>query len=283
MLVNMKKMLNKAKENKYAVAHLNINNLEWARFILEECEANNSPVILGVSEGAVRYIGGYDVVSSIVKALIKDLEITIPVALHLDHGSSFEACKSAIDAGFTSVMIDASRFELDENIRITKEVVNYAHPKNVTVEAEIGHVGGEEDGIANELMYAKVDECIIFANETNIDFLAPALGSVHGLYKGEPKLDFERMLEIKEKTNLPLVLHGGTGIPDEMIRKAIECGICKINVNTELQIAWSKAVREFLDANEKVYDPRKIIKSGEVAMKEAIKAKLTLLQSINKK
>lgn len=283
MLVNMKEMLNKAKENKYAVAHLNINNLEWARFILEECEANNSPVILGVSEGAARYMGGYDVVSSIVKSLIKDLKITIPVALHLDHGSSFEACKSAIDAGFTSVMIDASRFELDENIRITKEVVNYAHPKNVTVEAEIGHVGGEEDGIANELMYAKVDECIIFANETNIDFLAPALGSVHGLYKGEPKLDFERMLEIKEKTNLPLVLHGGTGIPDEMIRKAIECGICKINVNTELQIAWSKAVREFLDTNEKVYDPRKIIKSGEVAMKEAIKAKLTLLQSINKK
>lgn len=283
MLVNMKEMLNKAKENKYAVAHLNINNLEWARFILEECEANNSPVILGVSEGAARYMGGYDVVSSIVKSLIKDLKITIPVALHLDHGSSFEACKSAIDAGFTSVMIDASRFELDENIRITKEVVNYAHPKNVTVEAEIGHVGGEEDGIANELMYAKVDECIIFANETKIDFLAPALGSVHGLYKGEPKLDFERMLEIKEKTNLPLVLHGGTGIPDEMIRKAIECGICKINVNTELQIAWSKAVREFLDTNEKVYDPRKIIKSGEVAMKEAIKAKLTLLQSINKK
>ncbi len=283
MLLNMKEMLNKAKENKYAVAHLNINNLEWARFILEECEANSSPVILGVSEGAARYMGGYDVVACIVKSLIKDLEINIPVALHLDHGSTFEACKSAIDAGFTSVMIDASRFELDENIRITKEVVNYAHPKNVTVEAEIGHVGGEEDGIANELMYAKVDECIIFASETNIDFLAPALGSVHGLYKGEPKLDFERMLEIKEKTNLPLVLHGGTGIPDEMIRKAIECGICKINVNTELQIAWSKAVREFLDANEKVYDPRKIIKSGEVAMKEAIKAKLTLLQSINKK
>lgn len=283
MLVNMKEMLNKAKENKYAVAHLNINNLEWARFILEECETNNSPVILGVSEGAARYMGGYDVVSSIVKSLIKDLEITIPVALHLDHGSSYEACKSAIDAGFTSVMIDASRFKLDENIRITKEVVNYAHPRNVTVEAEIGHVGGEEDGIANELMYAKVDECTIFAEETNIDFLAPALGSVHGLYKGEPKLDFDRMLEIKEKTNLPLVLHGGTGIPDEMIRKSIECGICKINVNTELQIAWSNAVRDFIKNNEKVYDPRKIIKSGETAMKEAIKQKLTLLQSINKK
>lgn len=283
MLVNMKEMLNKAKENKYAVAHLNINNLEWARFILEECETNNSPVILGVSEGAARYMGGYDVVSSIVKSLIKDLKINIPVALHLDHGSSFEACKNAIDAGFTSVMIDASKFELEENIKITKEVVNYAHPKNVTVEAEIGHVGGEEDGVANELMYAKVDECIIFAKETNIDFLAPALGSVHGLYKGEPKLDFDRMLEIKEKTKLPLVLHGGTGIPDEMIKKSIECGICKINVNTELQIAWSNAVREFIKTNEKVYDPRKIIKSGETAMKEAIKAKLTLLQSINKK
>lgn len=278
MLVNMKDMLIKARDNKYAVPQFNINNLEWTKYILEECQANNSPVILGVSEGAAKYMGGYNVVSSMVKGLLKDLNITIPVALHLDHGSSLEVCKKAIEAGFTSVMIDASKYELDENINITKSVVDYARDFDVTVEAEVGHVGGSEDGVANELAYAKVDDCITLVENTNVDFLAPALGSVHGIYKGEPNLDFGRMEEIKIKSNLPLVLHGGTGIPEDKIRQAISCGITKININTELQLSWSKAVREFVAIND-AYDPRKIIKSGEAAMKETIKDKIMLFGS----
>lgn len=282
MIVNAKKILNEAHMNKYAIPHFNINNLEWTRFILEKCEELRSPVILGVSEGAVKYMGGYRVVVSIVKSLVEDLNIKVPVVLHLDHGSSIETCKKAVDAGFTSVMIDASKYSLEENIEITKEVVNYAHNKNVTVEAEIGHVGGEEDGVADELAYAKVEDAIRLAKETGIDFLAPALGSVHGIYKGEPKLDFNRMKQIDEILNIPLVLHGGSGINDELIRQAISCGISKLNINTELQMAWNSEVREFLASNETVYDPRKVIKAGEEAMKAAIDAKLTLLGSINK-
>lgn len=281
MVVNMKEMLTKAKNEHYAVAHFNINNLEWTRFILEACEENRSPVILGVSEGAIKYMGGYSVVSSIVYSLVKELGISVPVALHLDHGSSFLSCKNAIDAGFTSVMIDGSKYSLEENVAMTSEVVTYAHPKNVTVEAEIGAIGGEEDGIANEVLYATVDDSITLS-KTGIDFLAPALGSVHGLYKGEPNLNFERMKQISEITDLPLVLHGGTGIPDVQIKKAIDSGICKLNINTELQIAWTNAVRKFLNADTQVYDPRKVIKSGEVAIKEAIKKKLELLGSIGK-
>ena len=282
MLENMKDMLNKADSGKYAVPHFNINNLEWTRFILEECQELKTPLILGVSEGAIKYMGGYKTVSNLVRSLISDLNITIPVALHLDHGSSYESCVKAIDNGFTSVMIDASKYPLEENINITKQVVMYAKDKNVTVEAEVGAVGGEEDGVADELAYAKVEDAVKLVNETNIDFLAPALGSVHGLYKGEPKLDFERMAKIHDLTKLPLVLHGGSGIPDELIKKAISCGIAKININTELQIAWSKAVRSFLNQNEKVYDPRKIIKGGEVAMKEMIKEKVMLFGSNGK-
>lgn len=282
MLENMKDMLNKADSGKYAVPQFNINNLEWTRFILEECQEMNSPVILGVSEGAIKYMGGYKTVSNLVKALISDLNITIPVALHLDHGSSYESCVKAIDNGFTSVMIDASKYPLEENINITKQVVLYAKDKNVTVEAEVGAVGGEEDGVANELAYAKVEDATKLVSETNIDFLAPALGSVHGIYKGEPKLDFERMIKIHELVKLPLVLHGGSGIPDELIKKAISCGICKININTELQIAWSKDVRKYLAENNVVYDPRKVIKSGEMAMKEMIKEKIILFGSNGK-
>lgn len=282
MLVNMKEMLNKADSGKYAVPHFNINNLEWTRFILEECQELNSPVILGVSEGAIKYMGGYKTVSNLVKSLISDLNITIPVALHLDHGSSYESCVKAIDNGFTSVMIDASKYPLEENINITKQVVLYVKDKNVTVEAEVGAVGGEEDGVANELAYAKVEDAVKLVDSTNIDFLAPALGSVHGIYKGKPKLDFERMIKIHELTKLPLVLHGGSGIPDELIKKSISCGITKININTELQIAWSNAVRIFLNENDKVYDPRKIIKGGEIAMKEMIKEKIILFGSNNK-
>lgn len=282
MLVNMKEMLNKSDSGKYAVPHFNINNLEWTRFILEECQELNSPVILGVSEGAIKYMGGYKTVSNLVKSLISDLNITIPVALHLDHGSSYESCVKAIDNGFTSVMIDASKYPLEENINITKQVVLYAKDKNVTVEAEVGAVGGEEDGVADELAYAKIEDAVKLVDSTNIDFLAPALGSVHGIYKGKPKLDFERMVKIHELIKLPLVLHGGSGIPDELIKKSISCGITKININTELQIAWSNAVRIFLNENDKVYDPRKIIKGGEIAMKEMIKEKIILFGSNNK-
>lgn len=273
----MKEMLEKAKEEKYAVPQFNINNLEWTRFILEECEILKSPVILGVSEGAMKYMGGFKTVKDIVVNLIEYLNITVPVALHLDHGSSFELCKEAINAGFTSVMIDASKYELDENIKITKKVVLYAKKKNITVEAEIGHVGGD----SIEVLYADVDESETFSKKTGVDFLAPALGSVHGLYKGEPKLNFERMQEISKRTNLPLVLHGGTGIYDDQIRKAIKCGICKINFNTELQIAWNNALREKLK-KDKSYDPRKVIKMGEDALKKSVKEKCILLGSIKK-
>ncbi len=282
MLENMKDMLNKADSGKYAVPQFNINNLEWTRFILEQCQELKTPVILGVSEGAIKYMGGYKTVSNLVKSLISDLNITIPVALHLDHGSSYESCVKAIDNGFTSVMIDASKYPLEENINITKQVVIYAKDKNVTVEAEVGAVGGEEDGVANELAYAKIEDATKLVAETNIDFLAPALGSVHGIYKGEPKLDFERMVKIHELTRLPLVLHGGSGIPDELIKKAISCGITKININTELQLAWSKAVRLFLNENSEVYDPRKVIKSGEKALKEMVTQKVNLFGSNNK-
>lgn len=282
MIVNAKKMLEDAKVNKYAVPHFNINNLEWTRYILEECNRLKSPVILGVSEGAIRYMGGYKVVANLVKNLDEELNIQIPVAIHLDHGSSVESCKKAVDAGFTSVMIDASKYSLEENIDMTKQVVEYARIKNITIEAEIGHIGGSEDNMSSEIAYAKVDDALSLYNETKIDFLAPALGSVHGLYKGETCLDFDKMKEISEKTNIPLVLHGGTGIDDEKLKKAIASGICKVNINTELQIAWTKAVRKFLSEDTKAYDPRTVIKSGEQSMKQAIEHKVNVLGSINR-
>lgn len=282
MLQNMCEMLEKARKEGYAVPQFNINNLEWTKYILESCKENNSPVILGVSEGAVKYIGGYNVVSMMVKGLIRDLNIKIPVALHLDHGSTFEACKKAIDAGFTSVMIDASRFGIEENIEITKKVVKYAKRKKVSVEAEIGHIGGTEDEMSKDVGYATLEECVKLYKNTKIHFLAPALGSVHGLYKGEPKLDFDRMKQISEYLDIPLVLHGGTGLSDDIIKKAISCGICKININTELQIEWTKGVREKIVNDDKVYDPRKIISSGEKNIKDTITYKVKLLGSYNK-
>ena len=281
MLVNMNEMLDKASKGGYAVPQLNINNLEWAKFILEECDRLSSPVILGVSEGAAEYMGGFFTVASLVKGLIKDLDIKIPVALHLDHGRTFLSCKEAIDKGFTSVMIDASKHELNINIEITKEVVAYAESKNISVEAEVGQVGGEEDGIIGEIMYASVEDCLRMVNKTNINTLAPALGSVHGLYKGQPKLNFERMKEIKEKIELPLVLHGGTGIPDDMIKKSIVAGISKINVNTELQIAWTKDVKQFIMENDE-YDPRKVISAGKEALKKCVENKVKLFGSEGK-
>ena len=278
MLVNAKKMLEEAKLKKIAIPHFNINNLEWTKYILEECDNLNTPVILGVSEGAIKYMGGYNVVSFMVRSLLIDLNIEIPVCLHLDHGSSFESCKKAIDTGFTSVMIDASKYELEKNIEITKKVVEYANKKDVTVEAEIGHIGGTEDEIVNEIGFATVEECKKLVDATNIDSLAPALGSVHGLYKGEPNLDFERMKQISEETNLPLVLHGGTGLSNDDLKKAIQAGTCKININTELQITWSNDVRKYLSENKEIYDPRKIINSGEKAIKNSVKNIIDILQ-----
>ncbi len=276
MLVNMNQMLKKAKEEHYAVPHFNINNLEWTKFILEECNELNVPVILGVSEGAVKYMGSYLVVADLVKAMIKSLNIKIPVCLHLDHGSSLESCISAINAGFSSVMIDGSRLPLEENIKITKEVVSYAHERGISVEAEVGHIGTTDDNMTKEETNATLEDCQILYENTDIDALAAALGSVHGFYKKEANLDFETMELINKSLPIPLVLHGGTGIPDDKIRMAISKGISKININTELQSVWSKAVRKYLLENEDVYDPRKIISSGEAAMKERISEIVTL-------
>ena len=282
-LVSMKAMLEKAKNEKYAVGQFNINNLEWTKTILTVAEEMNSPVILGVSEGAAKYMGGYKTVVGMVKGLLEDLKITVDVALHLDHGSSFESCKKAIDAGFTSVMIDASHHPLEENIRITKEVVDYAHARGVSVEAELGTVGGQEDDVVGSgIIYADKDECVRLVKEANIDCLAPALGSVHGPYKGEPKLGFKEMEEIKEATNLPLVLHGGTGIPDDMIRRAISCGTCKINVNTECQMGFAKELRALLAKDDNVYDPRKIIGPATKGIADAVRNKIEVFGSKDK-
>lgn len=279
MLVNFKEMLNKAKLGHYAVPQFNINNLEWTKYILEECKELNIPVILGVSEGAAKYMGGFNVVASMVRELVKSLNVTTPVCIHLDHGTSKESCIQAIDAGFTSVMIDASRHELAENIKITKEVVDYAHSKGISVEAEVGHIGGTEDNITASSTNATLEDCQVLYENTLIDSLAPALGSVHGFYKGEPNLDFATMQLINEKLPIPLVLHGGTGIPEDKITKAISCGISKININTDLQAVWSNAVREKLNNDKDVYDPRKVIGSGEQAMKQRIKELVTLFNT----
>ncbi|MFA6842790.1 MAG: class II fructose-1,6-bisphosphate aldolase [Bacilli bacterium] len=283
MLVNMVEMLNKAKEGKYAVGQYNINNLEWTKTILSIAEEMKSPVILGVSEGAARYMGGYNVVTGMVKGLIQDLGITVPVSLHLDHGQTFDSCKKAIDAGFTSVMIDGSKHPIDENIKMTKEVVEYAHPRNVSVEAEVGTVGGQEDDvIGSGIQYADKGQCVRIIKEAGIDCLAPALGSVHGPYKGEPKLGFPEMEAIHEATDKPLVLHGGTGIPDEMIKKAIARGTCKINVNTECQLAFHKAIIQVLAAKPDVYDPRKFLGPAADAIKDAVQKKIELFGTANR-
>ncbi len=272
MLENFNDMLEKAKKNKYAVPHFNINNCEWTKYILEECNELQTPVIIGVSESAIKYIGGYNTVSMMVSGLIKDLNITIPVCLHLDHGSSFESCKKAIDAGFSSVMIDASKNNIEENIKITTKTVNYAHQKGISVEAELGYIGTAQDSMKN----TTAEQCIEFYNATKIDAIAPAIGNVHGIYKKKPNLDFETISEINNSISIPIVLHGGTGIPEKQLRKSISCGISKININTDLQIAWSKAVRKYLKHNKKVYDPRKIISSGEQGIRERIKVIVTL-------
>lgn len=278
-LENMVGMLNKAFKEHYAVGQFNINNVEWTSTILKTAEETQTPVILGVSTSAVKYMGGWNTVVGMVKGLIRDLNITVPVALHLDHGPSVEACKSAIDAGFTSVMIDASHYPLEENIRIVKEVVDYAHPRGVSVEAELGRVGGQEDLVVAESCYAIPEECVKLVKETNIDCLAPALGSVHGEYHGEPKLGFAEMKHIAGLVGLPLVLHGGSGIPDNQLQMAIDRGTAKININTECQIAWTAIVREVLKKNETVYDPRKIIGPGCEGIKNVFVEKTTVFGS----
>ncbi|PGL71273.1 class II fructose-bisphosphate aldolase [Bacillus sp. AFS055030] len=281
-LVSMTEMLNKAKEGKYAVGQYNINNLEWTYAILTAAEKEKSPVILGVSEGAAKYMGGFNTVVKMVEGLLIDLKITVPVAIHLDHGSSFEACKAAIDAGFTSVMIDASHDPFEQNVETTKKVVDYAHSHGVSVEAELGTVGGQEDHVVGDIIYADPAECKELVERTGIDCLAPALGSVHGPYKGEPKLGFDEMEQIGNETNVPLVLHGGTGIPTEQIQKAIARGTAKINVNTENQIAFNKAVREFVANDQKQYDPRKILGPGREAIIETVAGKIREFGTSNK-
>ena len=274
-LVSMKEMLIKAKENSYAVGQYNLNNLEFTQAILQATQEENAPVILGVSEGAARYMGGFKTVVKMVEGLIEDYSITVPVAIHLDHGSSFDKCKEAIDAGFTSVMIDASHHSFEENIEITSKVVEYAHANGVSVEAELGTVGGQEDDvIAEGVIYADPKECQELVERTGIDTLAPALGSVHGPYKGEPNLGFKEMEEIGASTGLPLVLHCGTGIPTHDIKKAISYGTAKINVNTENQIASAKAVREVLNNDSEVYDPRKYLGPAREAIKATVQGKI---------
>lgn len=280
-LVSMKEMLNKALEGKYAVGQFNINNLEWTQAILGAAEAEKSPVILGVSEGAARYMSGFTTIVKMVEGLIHDMNITVPVAIHLDHGSSFEKCKEAIDAGFTSVMIDGSHHPIEENVEMTKKVVEYAHAKGVSVEAEVGTVGGQEDDVIGGIMYAKLEDCVKIT-EAGIDTLAPALGSVHGPYHGEPNLGFKEMEEICNAIKLPLVLHGGTGIPEHDIKKSISLGTSKINVNTENQLVFSKVVREVLAAKPEAYDPRTFIKPGREAIQETVVGKIREFGSNNK-
>lgn len=278
--MNFKEIILKAKEENYAIPQFNINNLEWAKYILEVCEEEKSPVFLGVSQGAAKYMGGFNVVVGMVNGLKKDLNITVPVILHLDHASTFELCKNAVDAGFDSIMFDGSKYSYEDNIKITNEVKSYLN--NQIFEAEIGKIGGEEDGVADENLFTSLDEAKDFISKTNIDMLAPALGSVHGIYKGEPNIQINVMREISNETNLPLVLHGGSGLPDEVIKECVANGITKVNFNTDLQIAWHNDVVEFIKNNEDVYDPRKVISSGEIALKSVVRKYIQILNSKGK-
>lgn len=283
-LVSMKEMLERAVEGRYAVGQFNLNNLEFTQAILQAAKEENSPVILGVSEGAARYMGGFKLVVAMVKALIEEYKIDVPVAIHLDHGSSFEKCIEAMYAGFTSVMIDGSHYPLAENIALTKKVVEAAHVLGVSVEAELGRIGGQEDDLVvdeAQALYAVPSECEQLVKQTGVDCLAPALGSVHGPYKGKPNLGFDRMAEVQKLTGVPLVLHGGTGIPTEDIQRAISLGTAKINVNTENQIASALAVREVLEQKPDLYDPRKYLGPARDKIKETVKAKMREFGSSN--
>ena len=286
MLVSAKEMLNKAREGKYAVGQFNINNLEWTKAILLTAQENNSPVILGVSEGAGKYMGGYKTIVGMVNGMLEELNITVPVALHLDHGS-FDAALKVIEAGFSSVMFDGSHYDIKENIEKTKEIVSIAHSKGISVEAEVGSIGGEEDGVVGAGEIADPNECKLIA-DLGVDMLAAGIGNIHGQYpENWAGLNFDALEAINNVTgDMPLVLHGGTGIPADMIKKAISLGVSKINVNTECQLAFAAATRKYIeegkDLQGKGFDPRKVLAPGFEAIKATVKEKMELFGSINK-
>ena len=286
MLVSAKDMLQKAREGKYAVGQFNINNLEWTKAILLTAQENNSPVILGVSEGAGKYMGGYKTVVGMVNGLIEELNITVPVALHLDHGS-YDGAKKVIEAGFSSVMFDGSHYSIEENVAKTKEIIEIANAKGISVEAEVGSIGGEEDGVVGSGEVADPNECKLIA-DLGVDMLAAGIGNIHGKYPANwTGLNFEALAAINDATaGMPLVLHGGTGIPADMIQKAISLGVSKINVNTECQLAFAEATRKYIEAGKdlegKGFDPRKLLAPGFEAIKKTVKEKMELFGSINK-
>ena len=286
MLVSATEMLKKAVEGHYAVGQFNINNLEWTKAILLTAQECNSPVILGVSEGAGKYMGGYDVVMGMVNGLIKDQNITVPVAVHLDHGS-YDHCYKCMEAGFPSIMFDGSHYSIEENIAKTKELVEAAHAKGISIEAEVGSIGGEEDGVVGLGECADPAECKMIA-DLGVDFLAAGIGNIHGKYPANWQgLQFGVLANVQEKTgDLPLVLHGGTGIPDDMIKKAISLGVAKINVNTECQLAFAEATRKYIEAGKdlegKGFDPRKLLAPGFEAIKAKVKEKMELFGSVDK-
>ena len=285
-LVNAKEMLNKAREGKYAVGQFNINNLEWTKAILLTAQENNSPVILGVSEGAAKYMCGFKTIVGMVNGMLEELKITVPVALHLDHGS-YQGAIDAMDAGFSSVMFDGSHYSIEENIVKTKEIINLAAAKNVSVEAEVGSIGGEEDGVVGAGEIADPAECKQIA-ELGVTMLAAGIGNIHGKYPANwAGLNFEALANIKAATgDMPLVLHGGTGIPSDMIAEAISLGVSKINVNTECQLSFAEATRKYIEAGKdlegKGFDPRKLLNPGFEAIKTIVKEKMELFGSINK-
>ena len=286
MLVSATEMLKKAKAGHYAVGHFNINNLEWTKAILLTAQELNSPVSLGVSEGAGKYMTGFDTVAAMVKAMDKSLGITVPVALHLDHGT-YDGCYKCIKAGFTSIMFDGSHYDIDENIAKTKELVAVAHAMGMSIEAEVGSIGGEEDGVIGMGECADPNECKQIA-DLGVDMLAAGIGNIHGKYPANWKgLSFETLDAIQQKTGvMPLVLHGGTGIPAEMVKKAITLGVAKVNVNTECQLAFQEATRKYIEAGKdlegKGFDPRKLLNPGFEAIKATVKEKMELFGSVGK-
>ncbi len=286
MLVSAKDMLVKAKAGHYGIGHFNINNLEWTKAILLTAQENNSPAILGVSEGAGKYMCGFKTVADMVKAMVDSLEITVPIALHLDHGS-YDGAKACIAAGFSSVMFDGSSLPIEENIEKTKELVDICHSKGISIEAEVGAIGGEEDGVVGMGECADPDECKKIA-DLGVDMLAAGIGNIHGVYpENWQGLNFDVLDAIQQKTgDMPLVLHGGTGIPEDMVKKAIGLGVSKINVNTECQLVFAAATREYIEAGKdrqgKGFDPRKLLLPGTEAIKVKVKEKMELFGSIDK-
>ena len=286
MLVSAKDMLEKARAGKYAVGHFNINNLERAKAVLLTAEELQSPVILGVSEGAGKYMTGFKTVAAMVSAMLEELNITVPVALHLDHGS-YEGCYKCIKAGFSSIMFDGSHYPIEENVEKTKELVKIAHTMGLSLEAEVGSIGGEEDGVVGAGECADPAECKAIA-DLGVDFLAAGIGNIHGKYpENWQGLNFDVLEKVKEATgDMPLVLHGGTGIPEDMIKKAISLGVAKINVNTECQLSFAEATRKYIEAGKdqqgKGFDPRKLLAPGAEAIRATVKEKMELFGSVGK-